>query len=95
MNSEQKVPWDWRLAERMARQSWEAANSPSQRRKPPPLKERARSIYFWAALSALLAGFVLVYLLRRNVWQEAIGIALYLAGTIVMALGNRRLQSRR
>jgi hypothetical protein len=94
ISGNRKAPWDQRLAEHMARQSWEAANTPRDNRRTPPLRERIRSIYFWVALGALTAGFVLFTVVGHG-WPLALAAGLYMTGWLVMARGDRRLLSRR
>jgi hypothetical protein len=82
------VPWDQRLAEHMARESWEAANDPAQARKRPPLREQIRSPYFWLAM--LAAACVLGVLEVSSAgWAYGLAAALYVVGLIASARARR------
>jgi hypothetical protein len=83
-----KAPWDQRLAENMARQSWEAANDPAQARKRPPLREQIKSPYSWVAM--LAAACVLAVLEVSNAgWAYGLAAALYLVGLVASPRARR------
>lgn len=84
-----KAPWDQRLTERMARQSWEAANDPARRRRNPPLREQIRSPYFWVAVFAGSAVIVMCETVKQG-WAYGVGAALYVLGLLASARANRR-----
>jgi hypothetical protein len=44
------IPWDRKLTEGLARDTWLAANRPSELPREPPLRERVRSPWFWIVL---------------------------------------------
>jgi hypothetical protein len=82
------VPWDQRLAEGMARRSWEAANDPAQARKRPPLREQIKTPYFWVAM--LAAACVLMLLeISKSGWAYGLAAALYLVGLVASARSRR------
>jgi hypothetical protein len=94
VNDERKLPWDRRLAERMARQPWEAANMPRSKHKAPPLKEQIRSFRFWVGMSALIVAIVLFFVAGHG-WLRGLAWGFYSGGIAVTVVGNRRSPSRR
>jgi hypothetical protein len=83
-----KAPWDRRLAERMARQSWEAANDPARARRNRPLREQVKSPYFWVAMLAAI-GVIAVSEVWKEGWAYGLAGALYIAGLLASARANR------
>jgi acyl dehydratase len=83
-----KAPWDQRLVERMARQSWEAANDPARARRNPPFREQIKSPYFWVAMLAGVAGLAIFNTVKQG-WGYGLGATLYIAGLLVSARARR------
>lgn len=83
-----KAPWNQRLTERMARQSWEAANDPARARRNRPLREQVRSPYFWVAMMAAVS-IIAVSEVWKEGWEYGLAGALYIAGLVASARANR------
>jgi hypothetical protein len=83
-----KTPWDQRLTERMAQQSWEAANDPARARRNRPLRKQVRSPYFWVAMGTIVAAFSVLRVSEEG-WAFGLAGALYLAGLVASARANR------
>jgi hypothetical protein len=79
-----RQPWDRRLAEQLARDSWEAANGVSapSRRRAPPFREIKRSPYYWVSVLAWVGAIVIVTLDWKPGWQRGLVWALYLVGLV-------------
>lgn len=84
-----KAPWDRRLGEHMARQSWEAANDPARRRRNPTLREQIRSPYFWVAMLAA-AGVLAILAVSKEGWAYGFAGALYIIGLLASARARRK-----
>jgi hypothetical protein len=84
-NKRTNAPWDQRLADRMARQSWEAANDPAGRRGRPSFREQMRSRYFKFAV-VVSVGALLTLFLGHATWNGVVGGALYLASLVLWRL---------
>lgn len=85
----EKTPWDRRLAERLARGSWEAANDPARRRQNPPFREQIRSPYSWLAILLAFGGAILIWRSTKLEWMQALGVVLYLLGFVANAVARR------
>lgn len=83
-----KAPWDQRLVERWARESWEAANDPTRRRRNPSFWAQVRSPYYWFGVLAFGAA-VLIWLTANHGWPRVIAAVLYVLGLIANALARR------
>jgi hypothetical protein len=83
-----KVPWDQRLAEHMARQSWEAANDPTRLRRNPPVRTQIKSPYFWVAILVGPVAFAIVDTVRQG-WAYGVAAALYIGGLVASARARR------
>jgi hypothetical protein len=79
------APWDQRLAEGMARQSWEAANDPAGRRGRPSFRDQRRSRYFKFAV-VVSVGALVAFLLGNATWNGVLGGVLYLASLVLWRL---------
>jgi hypothetical protein len=90
-----RAPWDQRLAEGMARESWEAANDPeAYRRRNPPLREQIRSPCFWLSmLAAAAASFV--FFSAKPGWTAALALVLYLGAVVAGRIGIRHVRAAR
>jgi hypothetical protein len=91
-NAPTKAPWDQRLAERLARESWEAANDPTLRRNPP-LREQIRSPYYWFSCLALIAAAILVWRDAKPTWIHALTILLYLLALLASVAARRNARA--
>jgi len=87
-SAQKKVPWDQRFIERLARESWEAANDPARRGRSPSFWAQVRSPYYWFAGLAFGTA-VLIWLTANHGWPRAIGAALYVVALIANALARR------
>ncbi len=83
-----KAPWDQRLAEGLARRSWEAANDPAARGRRPSWRAQIRSPYYWCAVLAYGSAAV-VWFATSPGWPHAIGAVLYVAALLAGALSLR------
>jgi hypothetical protein len=83
-----KVPWDQRLSERLARESWEAANDPTRRGRSPSFWAQIRSPYYWFAVLAFGAA-VLIWLAASHGWPRALAAVLYVVALLSNALARR------
>lgn len=83
-----KAPWDQRLTERLARQSWAAANDPARRRRNPSFWAQIRSPYYWFAVLAL-GGASVTWLAATSHWLHAVGASLYVVSLLASALARR------
>jgi hypothetical protein len=83
-----KAPWDQRLTEHLARQSWEAANDPARRPQNPPFREQIRSPYYWLSVLAL-GGTGLIWSVANPGWLYALAAALYLFALLASAAARR------
>ena len=88
-----KVPWDQRLVEHLARQSWEAANDPARRGRNPPFREQTRSPYYWFGLLTLGAA-VLIWLAAGHGWPSALAAVLYVVSLVASALARRDARAK-
>jgi hypothetical protein len=84
----QKLSWDQRITEHMAKQSWEAANNPAGTRRNPPLRAQIKSPYFWLTFVATGAAFF-VFDTAKHGWVYAIAGVLYLGALLAGALARR------
>jgi hypothetical protein len=80
-----KAPWDQRLTERLARESWEAANDPARRSRNPSFRAQIRSPYWWFAVVAFGAA-VLIWLIG---WPRVLTGVLYVVALLANALARR------
>ena len=87
-NAPRKAPWDRRLAEYLARESWEAANDPVRRRRNPPFREQIRSPYYWFSVLAL-GGAILILRAAKPGWMYALAAILYLFALLASAAARR------
>jgi hypothetical protein len=92
VDATQKPPWDQRLAERLARESWEAANNQAGRVPNPPLKEQISSPYFKLALLAWLVA-LLAYILGGSAWVRLAALPLYFGGQFLARLAAREVRA--
>jgi hypothetical protein len=83
-----KLSWDQRVTERMARQSWQAANDPARRRENPSLWAQIRSPYYWFAVLAFGAA-ALIWFAAGSGWPHAFAAVLYVVALIASALSRR------
>lgn len=81
-----KLPWDRRLTERLARQSWDAANKGLHRN--PSFWAQMRSPYTWYGCLALIAAGV-IHLATSHGWPQAIAAILYIASLLASVLARR------
>src|ERR1700730_8243826 len=88
-----KASWDRRLAEHLARTSWEAANDPERRRRSPPFREQIRSPYYWFAVLAF-GGAVLIWFAASPGWPRALAAVLYVVSLLASALSRRDARAR-
>ena len=86
--SPKKPDWDQRLAEHLARASWEAANDPARRGRNPPFREQITSPYYWVSVLASLAMFA-IWLATKNGWPHALALVLYLVALCTGGLARR------
>ena len=86
----EKMPWDRRLAERLARGSWNAANDPARRLRNPRLREQMRSPYYWVSIVAC-GGAVLIWSAANAVWLHVLAAVLYVAGFIEIEFARRKV----
>jgi hypothetical protein len=83
-----KVPWDQRLTEHLARESWEAANDPARRGRNPSFWAQIRSPYYWFAV--LVFGVaVLIWFAASTGWPRAVAAVLYVVSLLASALARR------
>jgi len=82
------APWDQRLAEGMARQSWEAANDPAGRLGRPSFSEQMRSRYFKFAV-VVSVGTLLAFLVGHAIWIRVAAWAFYLVSIVLWRLTDR------
>lgn len=87
-NAPRKAPWDRRLAEHLARESWEAANDPARRRRNPPFREQIRSPYYWLSILAL-SGAILIWRAAKPGWMYALAVVLYLFAVLASVAARR------
>lgn len=87
------APWDQRLAERVARDAWLAANRPSERRRNDiPLRTRVRSRWFWLSLLPLV-GVASVFLAANpRGWPAAVLWIAYFAAMALAPVIQRRIR---
>ena len=71
-----KAPWDQRLTEHLARQSWEAANDPARRLRNPPFRDQIRSPYYWLSVLAG-GGTILIWRVAHAGWLQTLAVVLY------------------
>jgi hypothetical protein len=83
-----KDPWDRRLIERLARQSWETANEPARRRRNPSVREQIRSPYYWFGVLAFGVAAVLWFAAGPG-WPRALAAVLYVVSLLGSALSRR------
>lgn len=83
-----KAPWDQRLTERLARESWEAANDPARHSRNPSFGAQIRSPYWWFAVVAFGAT-VLIWLIASHGWPRALAAVLYLVALLANVLARR------
>jgi hypothetical protein len=83
-----KTPWDKRFIERLARESWEAANDPTRRGRSPSFWAQVRSPYYWFAVVAFGAA-ILIWLAANHGWPRAIAAVLYVLALIANGLARR------
>jgi hypothetical protein len=83
-----KAPWDQRLAERLARKSWEAANDPSRCRRSPSFWAQLRSPYYWFGVLAFAAA-VVIWLAAGSGWPRGVAAILYVMALLANALARR------
>jgi len=83
-----KAFWDQRLTERLARESWEAANDPAGRRRNPSVREQIRSPYYWFAVLAMGVAAVLWFAASPG-WPHALAAVLYVVSLLGTALSRR------
>lgn len=82
-----KVSWDQRLTERLARESWEAANDPARRRRNPSIWAQIRSPYYWVAVLAF--GVAVLIWFASPGWSRAVAAVLYVVSLLASALARR------
>jgi hypothetical protein len=87
-----RAPWDQRLAEGLARQSWEAANNPAGRLQDPPMREQIRSPYYKLAALAWV-GALVAYLIGEATWIRLAAAPLYIAGLVLGQLAFREARA--
>jgi hypothetical protein len=83
-----KSPCDQRLAEHLARESWEAANDPARRGRNPSFWAQIRSPYYWFAVLAFGVA-VLIYFAAGSGWPRAVACVLYVVSLLATALSRR------
>lgn len=89
-----KASWDRKLTERLARESWEAANVPSRCLGNPSFRAQIRSPYYW--LAALTFGAaVLILLAAGDGWPRTIVWGLYVLSSIANAFARRDARAAR
>jgi hypothetical protein len=86
-----KASWDGRFAERLARESWEAANDPARRRNPP-FREQIKSPYYWLAILAI-GGVELITRTANAGWLYALAAVLYLFALFAGATARRHARA--
>jgi len=87
-----KVPWDQRLTEHLARESWEAANDPARRRRNPSFRAQIRSPYYWFAVLASGVA-ILITLAASPGWPRAVAAVLYVVSLLASALARRNVRA--
>jgi hypothetical protein len=85
-------PWDERLTERLARQSWEAANS-LVKRENPSFRAQISSPYYWLAVLAF-GGAVALWLVADPGWLHALAAILYVVSLLATALSRRDARAK-
>lgn len=90
-DAQTKVPWDRRLTDRLARESWEVANDPA-RRSNPPFRQTIRSPYFWMSALVYLAGAAFWTFVKHG-WGQGLGGVLYLGGFAGSVAAQRRVRT--
>lgn len=93
-DSPKKAPWDRRLLEGMARESWEAANGPTGRPPNPKMRELIRSRYFWLQPPAAAGVLVAIYVVKTGSGYALAG-ALYIVAFIAGQLARREALASR
>jgi hypothetical protein len=86
-HASRKMPWDQRIIERLARQSWEAANDPS-RRQNPPFHQQIKSRYYWLSVVAFGGGAVIFGSANAG-WLYGLAGALYIVGLLATVAARR------
>ncbi len=84
--------WDDRLMERLARQSWEAANNPTIRTNPS-FRAQIRSPYYWLAVLAF-GGAVVLWLVADPRWLRALAAILYIGSLLATSLSRRDARAK-
>jgi hypothetical protein len=87
-NAPDNAPWDQRLTEHLARESWEAANNPARRPWDPPFREQIKSPYYWFSVLAV-GGAILIWSAARPGWMHALAAVLYLLGLLASVKARR------
>lgn len=82
-----KAPWDQRLTEHLARQSWAAANDPARRRNPS-FRAQIKSPYYWFGVLSL-GGAGAIWLAATPRWLHAVAAGLYVVSLLASALARR------
>jgi hypothetical protein len=85
-----RVPWDRRLTDSLARDAWLAANNRSARSSALPLRDRARSRWFWLGLlplAAVAAAFLVTH--PHGTVRDGLWIAYFVAIWFAVWTQNR------
>lgn len=88
MSDTTNTPWDRRLAEGMARRSWEAANDPAEKLGRPSFREHMRSRYFRFAVACSVVSLLLL-VLGHGPWIGAAAAILYVVSLVLWRLTYR------
>jgi hypothetical protein len=85
-------PWDQKLAERLARDAWVAANRPLENRREPSFLQRVRSRAFWLGLLPLVCVGVLLFVTRPDGLFAVVLWAAYFGAIPLVRVIERRMR---